>query len=76
MENKIEKGTTRRNTFFCTNKDRFSQMDEVLEITPKEITVFGQKILGWLITMEASTIDKHIALEESLNGDIMFHDPE
>ena len=76
MENTIEKGTTRRNTFFCTNKDRFSQMDEVVEISPREIDVFGRKISGWLITMEVSTIDKHIPLEESLNGEIMFHDPE
>ena len=76
MENKIEKGTTRRNTFFCTNKDRFSQMEEVVEIAPKEITVFGQKISGWLITTEASTIDKYISLDESLDGDIVFHDPE
>ena len=76
MENKIEKGTTRRNTFFCTNKDRFSQMEEVIEIAPKEITVFGQKISGWLITTEVSTIDKYISLNESINSDIVFHDPE
>ena len=51
-------------------------MEGVVEIAPKEITVFGQKISGWLITTEVSTIDKYISIDESLNGDIVFHDPE
>ena len=51
-------------------------MDIAVEIVPKDITVFGQKISGWLITTEVSTIDKYISLNESINSDIVFHDPE
>ncbi len=71
-----ERGTTRRHTFFCTNRERHTSTSKVVEINPKEITVFGRKIQGWLITTEQQVIEKLIPLSESLHGDVMEHDPE
>jgi hypothetical protein len=71
-----ERGTTRQHTFFCTKKDRHITTSKVVEIEPKEIVVFGEKVQGWLITTEEQVIDKLIPLSESLHGDVMEHDPE
>jgi hypothetical protein len=76
MDNMIEKGTTRRNIFFCTNRERHTHFAKVVEAVPKEITVWGEKVQGWLITTDTPVIDKHISLDESLEGDVMLHDPE
>ncbi|MFT5090834.1 MAG: hypothetical protein ACI8PG_005215 [Planctomycetota bacterium] len=71
-----EKGTTRRHTFFCTNRERHTSTSKVVEIDAKEIVVFGCKVQGWLITTEEQVIEKLIPLSESLHGDVMEHDPE
>jgi len=71
-----EKGQTRRHTFFCTNRERHTANETVIEEVPKEVTIFGQKIQGWLITTEEPVIDKLIPLDESLQGDIILHDSE
>jgi hypothetical protein len=70
------KSTTRRHTFFCTNRDRHTSTSKVVDIETKEITVFGRKIQGWLITTEEQVIEKLIPLSESLHGQVMEHDPE
>ena len=73
----IEKGVTRRHTFFCVNRARHTRFSSnVIEVVPKEITVFGQTVKGWLITSEEPTIDKLITLQESVGPDFIFHDPE
>lgn len=71
-----EEGTTRRHTFFCTNRERHTSTSKVVEIDAKEIVVFGRKVQGWLITTEEQVIEKLIPLSESLHGDVMEHDPE
>ncbi len=73
---KDEKGMTRRHTFFCVNQARHTANEAVIEVVPKEITIFGQKVQGWVITTEEPVIDKVIPLEESMRGDVMLHDPE
>jgi hypothetical protein len=72
----FEKGITRRHTFFCVNKARHAADERVVEAVPKEIVLFGQTVRGWLITTEESVIDKVIPLRESLQGDVLQHDPE
>ncbi|MBT4500636.1 MAG: hypothetical protein HOC74_23095 [Gemmatimonadetes bacterium] len=72
----FEKGTTRRHTFFCINKARNTSKENVIEVVPKEITLFGQRVKGWLVTTEQPVIDKIIPLDESMRGDGMVHDPE
>ena len=72
----FEKGLTRRHTFFCINKARHATDERVVEAVPKEIVLFGQTVRGWLITTEESVIDKIIPLHESLQGDVLQHDPE
>ncbi len=76
MNDHTERGTTRRHTFFCTNKERHTTTSKVVEVEPKEIVVYGEKVQGWLITTEEPVIDKLIPLSESLHGDVMEHDPE
>ena len=76
MDNSIEQGTIRRDTFFCTNRDRHAELARVIEAVKKEITVFGRRIEGWVITTEAPMIDKVISLSESLGEDIIQHDSE
>lgn len=71
-----EKGTTRRHTFFCLNKARHTTSERVVEAVPKEITIFGRKVQGWLVTTEQTVIDKVISLHESLEDDLVQHDPE
>lgn len=72
----FEKGTTRRHTFFCTDKERHTINEKIIEVKPKEVVIFGQKISGWLVTTEAPVIDKIIPLRESMQGEVMLHDPE
>lgn len=73
----IEKGVTRRHTFFCTSPERhIHDPSKVVQTQPREIVVFGVKIQGWLVTTEESVISKVIPLDESLRGDIVLHDPE
>ena len=76
MEKIIEQGTTRQNTFFCINRERHTRLAKVVEAVPMEITVFGRRIQGWLITQEEPVIDKYISFNESLEEDVIFHDPE
>ena len=72
----VEKGMTRRQTFFCTNREKHTRFSKVIEVEAKEISVFGKKVQGWLITTEEPAVDKYIALDESVVGDIRSHDPE
>lgn len=73
----IEKGVTRRHTFFCTSTERhIHDPSKVVKTEPKVIVVFGNRIEGWLVTTEESVISKLIPLDESLRGDIILHDPE
>tara|TARA_Y100000588_G_C14244572_1_gene920869 strand:- start:969 stop:1199 length:231 start_codon:yes stop_codon:yes gene_type:complete len=76
MLNFIERGMTRRHSFFCTDRQRHAQHAKVISSAPKEIVVFGQKIAGWLVTIEEPVIDKVISLNESMDEDTMLHDPE
>ncbi len=72
MENIIEQGTTRQNTFFCINRERHTRLAKVVEAVPMEITVFGRRIQGWLITQEEPVIDKYISFNENLNKEYSF----
>lgn len=73
----VEKGTTRRHTFFCVDRARHTQEGKrVIEVKPKTITVFGDEIEGWIITIEEAVIDKTITLTESLEGLGVLHDNE
>jgi hypothetical protein len=72
----FEKGTTRRHTFFCINKARNTSNEDVIDVVPKEITLFGRRVKGWLITTEEPVIDKIIPLDESMRRDVSLHDPE
>ncbi len=72
----VEKGTTRRHTFFCINRERHTRFSKVVEAVPKEIFVLGKKVKGWLVTTEESAIDKLIHLNESLNRNVSSRDPE
>lgn len=76
MSNKIEQVDTRRNTFFCINKERHHQQGQVVEVVPKEIVVFGRKVNGWLVTIESPVIDKLIPMSESLEEENMLRDSE
>ena len=71
-----ERGTTRRHTFFCIDRARHTADERVIDIEPKEIDIFGQKIQGWIVTTEEPVIDKIIPLDESMQGEVMLHDPE
>ncbi len=71
-----EMGTTRRHTFFCTNKARHTGASNVIEIKTKEVRIFDEVICGWLITTEEPVIEKIISLDESIYGEVMEHDPE
>ena len=72
----IEKGVTRRHTFFCVDRKRHAEKKEVIEAVPKTITVLGRRVEGWIITTEEEVIDKTITLEESLEGIGLLHDTE
>ena len=71
-----EKGMTRQHTFFCVNKERHTSASKVIEAQPKEITIFGQKVQGWIVTTEEPVIDKIIPLDESTQGEVLHIDPE
>ena len=72
----FEKDTTRRHTFFCINKDRHTAKENVVEAIPKEITIFGKIVKGWMITTEEPIIDKLVPLREAMQGSIVEHDIE
>ena len=71
-----EKGMTRRHTFFCIDKDRHTTASKVIDAKPQEITIFGQRVHGWIVTTEEPVIDKIIPLDESIQGEVQRHDPE
>lgn len=73
----VEKGTTRRHTFFCVDRKRHTQRGKrVIEVVPKRIALFGEEIDGWILTTEEPVIDKVITLSESLQGLSVLHDNE
>jgi hypothetical protein len=72
----IEKGVTRRHTFFCVDRKRHAEKADIIEVTPKTITVLGKKVEGWIITTEEPVIDKTITLAESMEGLGIQHDTE
>ena len=72
----IEKGTTRRHTFFSINKEQHTAQPNFIEAHPKEIQVFSRLVKGWLITTAEPAIDTIIRLEESLDSELALHDPE
>ena len=71
-----EKGTTRRHTFFCINKERHTASSKVIDAQRKEIDVFGQRVRGWIVTTEEPVIDKDISLDESTHRARPHRDPE
>lgn len=72
----VEKGVTRRHTFFCVDRERHGGQAGVVEAAPKKITVFGRTVEGWIVTTERPVIDKTITLAESMEGLGSAHDPE
>ena len=72
----IEKGTTRRHTFFSIDRDRHASQPNFIEAIPKTIRQGDKEIKGWVITTEEPAIDTTITLEESFEQDIALHDPE
>ena len=71
-----EKGVTRRHTFFCINKERHTASSKVIDARRKDISVFGQRVRGWIVTTEEPVIDKAISLDESTQGAMPLRDPE
>ena len=71
-----EKGITRKHTYFCLDRERHSHWaSNVMEVVPKQIVVFGEKVDGWIVTTEEDVIDTTITLRESLDR-ISLRDPE
>ena len=75
MEGK-EKGVTRRHTFFCINKERHTASSKVIDARRKDISVFGQRVRGWIVITEEPVIDKDISLDESTQGAMPLRGPE
>ena len=73
-----ERGTTRRHTFFCTNKDRHSESQNIIELHEKSVKVFDRIVVGWLITVEEPVIETIIPVRNSLQSSISLpaNDPE
>lgn len=71
-----EKGMTRRHTFFCINKERHTASSKVISAERKEISIFGRRVRGWIVTTEEPVIDKDISLDESTQGAMPHRDPE
>lgn len=71
-----EKGMTRRHTFFCINKERHTASSVVISAHRQEISVFGQRVCGWIVTTEEPVIDKDISLDESMQNARPHRDPE
>ena len=71
-----EKDVTRRHTFFCINKERHTASSKVIDAQRKEISVFGQRVRGWIVITEEPVIDKDISLDESTQGAMPLRDPE
>ena len=73
----IEKGVTRRHTFFCVDRKRHADKTKnVIDAVPKTISVLGRQVEGWIITTEEAVIDKTITLAESMEGIGVEHDTE
>ena len=72
----IEKGVTRRHTFFCVDRKRHTEKAVIIEVVPKTIQVLGRQVEGWIITTEEPVIDKTITLAETMDGVGLTHDPE
>ena len=72
----IEKGTTRRHTFFSIDREPHAAQDNFIDAVPKTIRQGGKEVQGWVITTEEPAIDTTITLEESFELDIALHDPE
>ena len=69
MTNELsERGTTRRHTCFCINKDRHTESQNIIEIHKKRVNLFGQTVIGWLITTEEQVIETIIPARNSLNS--------
>jgi hypothetical protein len=62
-----ERGTTRKHTFFCINKERHTQRQKVTDIHKKVVKVFGKTVVGWLITTEEQVIETIIPVQSALN---------
>ena len=76
MSNDAERFSMRRNTFFCTNKERHTQPGQVVEEVEKEIVVFGRRVKGWVITTESPLIEKLISIDASLEEENKLRDFE
>ena len=76
MSNDAERFSMRRNTFFCTNKERHTQPGQVVEEVEKEIVVFGRRVKGGVITTESPLIEKLISIDESLEEENKLRDFE
>jgi len=73
----IEQGITRKHTFFCVDRERHTRAaTKVIEITPKQIVVFGREVRGWVVTTEEPIEEETIPLRESLQGAKFRQDPE
>jgi len=72
----VEQGTTRQHTFFCIDRKRHTRWAKVVNEEPKIITVFGEKVEGWIVTTEEPVIDKTISLAESMEGLVIQQDNE
>lgn len=72
----VERGVTRRHTFFCVDRKRHAQKAVIVEVAPKTIQVFGSPVDGWIITTEEPVIDQTITLAETMDGIGLSHDPE
>ena len=71
-----ERGVTRRHTYFCLDRERHCEWaTKIIDVTPKEIVVYGEKIEGWIVTTEEPVIDTTITLHESLERSSL-RDPE
>ena len=63
-----ERGTTRKHTFFCINKERHTQTQKVTDIHKKTVKVFDKNVVGWLITTEEQVIETIIPMQSALNN--------
>jgi hypothetical protein len=72
----VEKGISRRHTFFTKDKSSHEGQSNFISAIPKQIQVFDKVINGWIITAEEPVIDKIISLSESMQAQIPLLDQE
>jgi len=72
----VEKGMSRRHTFFTTDKTPHQDRPNFISAIPKQIQVFDKVIHGWIVTTEEPVIDKIIPLSESMQTRTSLLDPE